>query len=275
MKKEEVELIIIGVNLANEQALNMKIYKDGTVCRSGCGGLPSFAISGMTIQGKNDFFGQLIPLIDPQIIENPINYEEENIKTPLEYFMAFYGASSNGETGEQAEWTKTSGVRFLLDNETQFRHPLLGFLDAFVVKAADVTNSWFFDIVMTAVYNLKPVDLEKTFVTVPKTEEERQEALSRYVNQITANAERGWDIVKIGNERQFKTKDGIELRAAVEDKSGVISINFYEFFDTNNLDSLTKRLSEIEANGNMATPQSDFPPLTDKKSGKKWWEFWK
>jgi hypothetical protein len=273
MKKEEVELIIIGVNLANEQALNMKIYKDGTVCRSGCGGLPSFAISGMTIQGKNDFWGQLISLIDPQIIENPINYEEENIKTPLEYFIAFYAASSNGETGEQAQWTKTSGVRFLLDNETQFRHPLLGFLDAFVVKAAGVTNSWFFDIVMTAVYNLKPVNMEHTFVTVPKTEEERQEALSRYVSQITANS--GWDIVKIGNERQFKTKDGVELRAAVENKSGVVSINFYESFDVNNPDALTKKLSEIEVGVNTITPQSDFPPLIEKDSGKKWWEFWK
>ena len=61
----------------------------------------------------------------------------------------------------------------MLDNNTSFRHPLLGFLDGFAIKAAEVTNEWFFDVVMTAVYDLKPINLENTFVTVPKTDGER------------------------------------------------------------------------------------------------------
>jgi hypothetical protein len=290
MKKEEVELIIVGVNLGNQQALNMKIYKDGTLCRSGCGGLPTFPISGMTVEGKKEYWERIITMIDEQIIQNPINYEEKNIIEPLEYFIAFFGASDNGQTGEQANWTKTSGVRFLLDNNTKFQHPLLGFLDNFVIKAADITNEWFFDIVMTAVYDVKPVNLENTFVTVPKTEKEKQEALSAYVNQIMANNPRGWDIVKIGNGRKYK-KQEIELTASVENKRGNISINFHEVFDKNNLEKAKERLSNIlsDENNNPRMKNESAKKMLDEAEyrikdryvkpenspTKKWWEFWK
>ena len=290
MKKAEVELIIVGVNLGNHQALNMKIYKDGTLCRIGCGGLPTFPISGMTVEGKKEYWEKIITMIDEQIIQNPINYEEKNIKEPLEYFIAFFGASNNGQTGEQANWTKTSGVRFLLDNNTTFQHPLLGFLDGLVIKAAEITNEWFFDIVMTAVYDLKPINLENTFVTVPKTEKEKQEALSGYVNQIMANNPRGWDIVKIGNGRKYK-KEEIELTASVENKRGSISINFHEVFDKNNLEKAKERLSNIlgDENNNPRAKNESAKKMLDEAENrikdryvrpeniptKKWWEFWK
>lgn len=290
MKKTEVELMIVGLNLGNQQALNMKIYKDGTLCRSGCGGLPTFPISGMTVEGKKEYWDKLIGLVDEQIIQTPVNYQEENIKEPLEYFIAFYGVSNNGQTGEQANWTKTSGVRFMLDNNTSFRHPLLGFLDGFVIKAAEITNEWFFDIVMTAVYDLKPKNLENTFVTVPKTEEERQEALSEYVNQIMANSPTGWDIVKIGNGRKYLTKEGVELTSSVENKLGNISVNFYEVFDGNNLGKASERLSQILNEENKPKVKSESAKklldeaesrMNDKyakpkvDTTKKWWEFWK
>jgi len=290
MKKSEVELIIVGLNLGNQQALNMKIYKDGTLCRSGCGGLPTFPISGMTVEGKKEYWDKLIGLVDEQIIQNPVNYQEEKIKEPLEYFIAFYGVSNNGQTGEQANWTKTSGVRFMLDNNTSFRHPLLGFLDGFVIKAAEFTNEWFFNIVMTAVYDLKPKNLENTFVTVPKTDKEKQEALSEYVNQIMANSPMGWDIVKIGNGRKYITKDGIELTSSVENNNGNVSINFHEIFDGNNLGKASERLSQIlneeykpkvkneSAKKMLDEAESRMNDRYDKPtidSTKKWWEFWK
>jgi hypothetical protein len=245
MKKYEVELMIVGINLGKEQVLNMKIYKDGTLCRSGCGGMPTFSISGMTVEGSNKYWEKLITLVDEKIVENPINYQDEKITSPLEYFIAFFGVSSNGETGERANWTKTSGVRFLLDRNTSFRHPSLEFLDRFAIKAADVTNEWFFDIVMSALYDLKPINLENTFVTIPKTEEEKKEALSRYVNQIMANSQRGWDIVKIGNGRKYKTKEGLELTSSVENNAGEVSINFKEVFGMDDSVKFGKRLKEI------------------------------
>ena len=283
MKKEEVELMIVGVNMGKEQILNMKIYKDGTLCRSGCGGMPTFSISGMTVEGKKEYWEKLISLVDERIVENPVSYQDEKITSPLEYFIAFFGVSDNDETGERANWTKTSGLRFLLDNNTSFRHPLLGFLDDFAIKAAELTNEWFFDIVMTAVYDLKPVHLENTFVTVPKTKEERQEALSRYVNQIMANSPRGWDIVKIGNKRKYKTKEGIELTSSVVNNGGQVSINFNEVFGKNDFDAANQRLMEIlkeekkSPNSEKIKKPETKPSANQSKNkqSKSWWKFWK
>ena len=279
MKKEEVELMIVGVNMGKEQILNMKIYRDGTLCRIGCGGLPTFAISGMTVEGSKEYWEKLFPLVDESFVENPINYQDEKITSPLEYFIAFFGVSDNGETGERANWTKTSGARFLLDSNTSFRHPLLGFLDNFAIKAAEVTNDWFFDVVITAVYDLQPINLENTFVTVPKTEEERREALSRYVNQIVANSSRGWDIIKIGNGRKYRTKEGREITSSVVNNAGQVSINFNEVFGKNDIESANKRLMEILGNEDKSSNSDKLERPTTNKSEirptKNWWEFWK
>jgi len=267
MTKQEVELMIIQVKLGTDEIINMKVYKDGTLCRNGCGGLPAIPVSGMTLEGDKRYWNELFAQIDDQIVENPVNHEEQNIQQPLEYALAFFGASSNGQTGERANWTKASGIRFLLDSESSFRHPLLGFIDGFAIKAAEVTNEWFFDIMMSAVYGLKPHNLENTFVTAPKTDQERQEALSNYANQIEANRPRGWDIVKIGNDRKYTTPDGRELISSVENNNGALSINFMERFDSSNLDEAAKRFSQI-AEDNLGSGDASA-------TSKKWWEFWK
>ncbi|MEO0339397.1 MAG: hypothetical protein AAF242_09290 [Bacteroidota bacterium] len=279
MQKEEVELVIIGVKMGKEEALNMKIYKDGTLCRRGCGGLPEIGISGMTVQGPTTYWDTLFPLIDEQIIAQPIMHQDEQINTALEYFMAFYGVSSNGETGERAQWTKSSGVRFLLDSNTSFRHPLLGFLDGFVIKAAEVTNEWYFDIMMNGVYGLQALGLKDTLVSIPKTEAEQQEALGRYVNQMIHNGRPDWDIVKVGNGRKYKSKEGKELSASVVNKGGQVSINFYEAFGPNDTAAAEARLMEILNKTKGDGPNPD-KKITDSNSNKKqgakpWWQFWK
>jgi hypothetical protein len=277
MKKHEVELMIVGINMGKEEILNMKIYKDGTLCRRGCGGLPTIPVSGMTLEGDTKYWDHLFAMVDEQIVENPIMYQDPEITSPLEYFIAFFGVSSNGQTGEHAQWTKTSGVRFLLDNDTTFRHPLLGFLDGFAIEAAKVTNEWFFDIVMTAVFDHQPLGLENTFVSTPKTDAEKQESLSRYVNQIVANSARGWDIVTIGNGRKYKSKEGRELTASVENKAGRVSINFYEIFGKDDAAAADARLREILAQDIPAAPApapapTATAPKTDDDS--PWWKFW-
>ena len=82
MTKEEVELIIVGVKLGQSEVLKMKIYKDGTLTREGSGGIPTSAISGYTPEGDTKYWNELIPLVDPRIVEQPMMYQEENITTP-------------------------------------------------------------------------------------------------------------------------------------------------------------------------------------------------
>lgn len=283
MKKQEVELIIIIIKRGEEEILNIKIYKDGTLCRSGCGGIPVFGISGMTIKGSKKYWKELLPLIDEKIMEASRGYEDKEITLPVEYTMAFFGGSDNGETGESANWTKTTGIRFLLDIDSSFRHPLLDFVDDFAIKATEITNKWFFDIVITAVHDLEPVNLKNTFVVVPKTEEEKQRALSLYAKHIVANSSRGWDIVKIGNGRKYKTKEGIELTTSVENKSGQVSINFYKAFGKDDVEFLNECVREAFS-GESKTPKPTNKPAsksapttknTERKPSKNWWAFWK
>ena len=270
MKKEEVELIIVGVNLGSEEALYMKIYKDGTLIRKGCGSLPPISISGYTMEGDTKYWNELFPLIDEQIVAQPIMYQDEKITTPLEYFIAFFGASDNGQTGEHAKWTKTSGMRFVLDNNTSFNHPLLHFLDQFVIKAAEVTNEWFFDIIMNGVYNLKPVGLAPSFITMPKTDAEKQEALQNYVNQMLAMEARGWDIVKIGTGRKYESPDGKVLTADVKKNGNSVSINFFGSIDMSDPDAI----DQLPDHPLMRDNASRQEGKEQRTSTKKWWKFW-
>ena len=50
MKQEEVELIILKVTANGQEAINMKIYKNGTTCRAGVGALPELGIGMMTFE---------------------------------------------------------------------------------------------------------------------------------------------------------------------------------------------------------------------------------
>ena len=108
MKKEEVELIIFKVTVDGKEALNMKIYKNGTTCRHGVGGLPELGISGMSFFNNSNFFDPLIAKVPDHLLEKPMNYEEQTPNGNLEYVIAFYGASKNGDTGERADWAKSN-----------------------------------------------------------------------------------------------------------------------------------------------------------------------
>ena len=210
MTKEEVEQILIIVKSGQSEALNMKIYKNGIICRHGCGGLPQIGISGMSFTDSPETFDKLMEVVPQQILDNPINYQDEKINTPLEYIIAFYGVSSNGEAGEHAEWTKSTGIRLLIDTQTTFRHPVLSFSDTFSIDAMEKTNSLYFDVVINAVYKLKSTTLPQTILALPKTQKEIQNDFENYVNQMTYSA-RKWDLTTLakdkiysdGNERQF------------------------------------------------------------------------
>ncbi|MCB9235589.1 MAG: hypothetical protein H6581_28290 [Bacteroidia bacterium] len=74
MKKQEVELIICKVSSNGQVALNMKIYRDGTTCREGNGGLPNLGISGMSFGGDSSYFDHLMAFIPDKVLEQPIFY---------------------------------------------------------------------------------------------------------------------------------------------------------------------------------------------------------
>ncbi|WP_158799941.1 hypothetical protein [Pedobacter sp. L105] len=186
MDKSEVEHILISVKSGADEALNIKIYKNGTIARRGCAGLPGVGISGMSLTGSTTYFDQLMQSVSQQILDENINHEEEIKTGSLEYLVAFYGISSNEDTGERAEWTKSTGLRFFMDEGTSFRHNLLGFVDGFAIEAMKLTNPWYFDIVIMALDNMQSDALpEETLVDAPEADEDLNKAFQSYFAQVS------------------------------------------------------------------------------------------
>lgn len=184
MDKSEVEQILISVKSGTEEALNIKLYKNGIIARRGCAGLPAVHITGMSITDNSAYFDDVMKSVSQQILDQHINHEEEIKTGSLEYLIAFYGASANGDQGERAEWTKSTGLRFFMDESTSFRHNLLGFVDGLAIEAMKLTNAWYFDVVMLALENMRSGMLpERTLVDATKNEDDLQKDFQAYFQQ--------------------------------------------------------------------------------------------
>jgi hypothetical protein len=209
MTKNEVELIIFKVSADNQDAINMKIYKDGTTCRYGVGGLPQLGISAMSCIPDAKYFTPLMELVPVEILEKPLNYEEPTPNGYLEYVIAFYGVSENGDTGERAKWTKSTGVRVRIDQQSSFDHPIMGLLDGLTMEAAQLTNGWYFDAMMQVVYNAKSSALPKeTFLSSPKTGQEIETDFENYISQMLQSA-RKWDMGKYVENKTYEVNGAI------------------------------------------------------------------
>lgn len=245
MTKKETELIIFKVSADGQDAINMKVYKDGTICRYGAGGLPQLKISGMSFFDDSFIFDRLMEKIPEQILEEPIMREEETPNGYLEYIIAFYGVSKNGETGEQADWAKSTGVRIKLDHKSTFRHPIMGLLDSLVMDAAELTNEWYFDVMVNVKYKaLSSVLPGQTIIGQPKTEKEIDNDFENYINQMLQSA-RSWSMTDFGNNKTY-TKDGQVYKGTILQDKQSFRINF----------------SPLDNAANEPAPK------------KGWWKFW-
>lgn len=224
MKKEEVELILFKVLASGQEAINMKIYKNGTTCRLGVGGLPQLGISGMSFFNDSRYFDPLIAKVPQDILDTPINHEESP-NGDLEYVIAFYGVSKNGETGERADWSKSTGVRVKIDQQVGFNHPIMGFLDGLTMDAAELTNSWYFDVVMHAKWKAKSSAIpEETMIVHPKTEEETHQHYDYYVNQMIYSA-RKWNISDCAAGKTYE-RDGSNYQLAITHTNREFRLDF-------------------------------------------------
>jgi hypothetical protein len=230
MTKQEVELIIFRVSADGQEAINMKIYKNGTTCRHGVGGLPQLGIAGMSFFNNSTFFDRLISKVPDQVLEQPLSYEEETPNGYLEYVVAFYGVSKNGDTGERADWSKSTGIRVKLDQQSTFNHPIMGLLDGLTMDAAELTNEWYFDIMMSARYKVLSSAIPKeTIVTQPKTEREVDSDFENYINQMM-NSARNWSMAEFDKNKTYE-RNGEKHKAIIQQDKQSFSIDFIPLAD--------------------------------------------
>src|ERR1043166_8629317 len=100
MDKKEVEMILLIVKLGKDEALSLKVYKNGIIIRQGCGAIPEIGVAGMIFTDKSDIFDKLMETISQQVCDLSIRHKDEKINIPLAFTLCFYGVSKNGETGE-------------------------------------------------------------------------------------------------------------------------------------------------------------------------------
>ncbi len=216
MNKQEIEKISMVVNAGPLEALNIKIDKTGNVYRQGCGGLPEMATSATAVLDKS-IFDKLMESVPQGILDAPLNYEESDIKNHLEYIITFYGGGQT-KPNDDSTWTKTTVVRFLLDNNTSFRDPQLSFADKLALDAAELTNAWYFDVMIDVRYGNKSTRLgAKTNISAPSSESDRKEDFDNYASQIRSGV-RGWDLAALAKDTVYtmpdKTKAVLEVKIA-------------------------------------------------------------
>jgi hypothetical protein len=254
MTKEEVELIIFKVTAVGQEAFNMKIYKNGTTCRHGVGGLPQLGISGMSFFNSSVFFDALITKVPEQLLERPMNYEEETPNGYLEYVIAFYGVSNNAETGEDADWTKSTGIRAKLDQKSNFRDPIIGFLDGLTLDAAELTNEWYFDIMMLAKYKMQSSTMPKeTILAQPKTENEIDNDYENYINMMMTSA-RNWSMANFDKNKTYE-REGKSYTGIIHQDEQLFSVNFIEL-------------------GNSTFEEKSTDSTDNGLNKKPWWKIW-
>ncbi|MCB9235590.1 MAG: hypothetical protein H6581_28295 [Bacteroidia bacterium] len=179
--------------------------------------------------------------------------------------VAFYGDSGNGETNEQAQWRKSTGIRIVLDTQSTSEEIIIGLVDYISLEAAEITNSWYFDVVIMAVFGFKSASLSgQSFIGHPKTREETQTAFENYLNQIQ-HSNRKWDITTFCEGKTYH-KDG-----EVPQKFVIIR------------DGEALNMGFLPVNENPSGPSDSPSPKSAKESspkpqnkplGKPWWKFW-
>jgi hypothetical protein len=155
-----------------------------------------------------------------------MNYEEETPNGYLEYIIAFYGVSSNGDNGERADWTKSTGVRVKVDQKSKFNHPIMGFLDSLTLDAAELTNEWYFDVMMRIVYHAISSTLPKeSILAAPKTDKEIKIDFENYISQMLQSV-RKWDMKKFVENKTYEI-NGKKCTGVVKQTDTNFSVHFY------------------------------------------------
>jgi len=240
MNKSEVELIIFKVSADGQDAINMKIYKNGTTCRYGVGGLPQLGISAMSFFNDARFFDPLIAKVPDDVFEKPLMYEEETPNGYLEYVIAFYGVSKNGDTGERADWAKSTGIRVKLDHQSTFRHPIMGLIDGLTMDATELTNEWYFDVAIFAEYKMQSSIIPKeTIFALPKTDKEIHNDFENYINQMLTSA-RSWSMVNYDKDKTYE-RDGKSYKGIIQESKQSFSINFIPLDNNSDANQIDKK----------------------------------
>ncbi|MEJ1224134.1 hypothetical protein [Sediminicola sp. 1XM1-17] len=279
MDIKEVELIVFSIKLNDDSLLYMKFYKTGTIIRQGVGGAPPVHSSGIGFNNDKKYFDTLISLIPGNLLNQPLGHEEKIINDKVEYVIAFYGVSDNDFTEEQANWTKSTGVRFCLDSKSVTRNEVLSFVDGFTMKAVELTNEWYFDIIMKGHFDMQSSLLTKNdVITLPKSEKEKKADYQNYIEQTVSNNNGNWNIQSYFEGKNYLGSDQKDYTPRIDTSTGNFRILFF-LTELSGLQMHFPKEKKSKAKTTSQKPIENQKVQTNAQSevqiNKKWWEIWK
>ncbi len=289
MEIKEVELIVFSIKLNDDSLLYMKFYKTGTIIRQGVAAAPPVLSSGIGFNKDEKYFRTLMSLIPGNLLDRPLGHEDKIINDSVEYVIAFFAASDNGFTEEQAHWTKSTGVRFLLDSKSSTRNEVLGFVERFTMQAVALTNEWYFDIMMKGHFDMQsPLLTKNDIITLPKSEEEKERDYQNYIEQSVSKINGNWNIQPFIDGKVYLGTDQKEYTPRIDDSTG----NFRILFVPRELSGLRMHFPKAKNTNGKKTnlnkpkakklqqkpikkPKVAMSAKQEVRTARKWWEFWK
>lgn len=225
MNKSEVEQILISIKLGGVAAVFMKVYKDGTLVRNGTGGLPEVGLSALSYLADESVFPQLMDLVPQEALNSPINFEDPAEGPKQEAAVAFYGVSANDEHNEYAHWQKSTGWRFALQVGMGYQHALIDLVNALTIKAVELTDEWYFDLMMLTMHDARSDDLpEQTMIATPPDQAVLQQQYRAYLDYMREIGKME-DIRRWLNGKSYR-KDGNAIKGSLSEKKGALEISF-------------------------------------------------
>lgn len=226
MKKADLDMVMVKLMVHGEEALWIKVYRDGTVVRNGAGGVPSVEVGAM-VQFPD---AQLWQAVMARLPEQALHYNEvfraQEIRTPIAYTLAFYGDSSNGETGEQAKWTRSQGIHIETDLNATPYPPLLPLVDQVGSLMTALTNDWYFDVVVFACLDMKASQLPDGFISQPKTDAGKQESWKQFLTQVLQGPSKG-DLSRYPDGKVYLDQRGISHRMTLSVEGWSVNYHFH------------------------------------------------
>lgn len=224
MKKEEIKLITLKVFSNGQDALDICLDQSGTVIRRGVGGLPEIGVSAKSQFDSLELFNKVLLSIPDALLQESFEYIEETPNGSLEYEVGLFGGLNNN-TREDPVWSKSMVTRVKLDQQSNFQHQIMALLDGLMMDAVDITNSWYFDVMMEVQYQAKSSELpENTMIATSHGQDLITEQYSNYVNQML-NSARQWDMRKFVDGKTYLIQ-GIKTHGKVKIEEGSFDVRF-------------------------------------------------
>ncbi|WP_273274799.1 hypothetical protein [Maribacter polysiphoniae] len=289
MEIKEVELIVFSIKRNDDSLLYMKFYKTGTIIRQGVAAAPPVQSSGIGFNKDKKYFRTLISLIPGNLLDRPLAHEDNIVNDKVEYVIAFYAASDNGFTEEQAHWTKSTGVRFLLDSKSSTGNEVLSFVEQFTMQAVALTDEWYFDIMMKGHFDMQsPLLTKNDVITVPKAKEEKERDYQNYIAQSVSKINGDWTVQPYLDGKVYLGADQKQYAPRIDTSTGNFRILFFpkELSGLQMNFPIAKKPKRKKANIDKPKAKTPQPEPIEKtkvvisakpevRITKKWWEFWK